>query len=109
MREIVSGMRLGFRPHEARGQGRRGEQAQRVASIHLHDYTLPFLRSAAMYSLVRIARARIVHVTFLSAFVTNGPPSATNRFFTSWAWHWELRTDVRGLAPMRVVPTSWMI
>ena len=34
-----------------------------------------------MNSDVRIASARIVHVQFLCAFETNGPASATNRFF----------------------------
>ncbi len=46
---------------------------------------------------------------FLWALLTNGPASATNTFFASWAWHHSLSTDVRGLFPMRVVPTSWMI
>ena len=46
---------------------------------------------------------------FLWALLTNGPLSATNRFLQSWAWHQSLRTEVRGLAPMRVVPASWMI
>src|SRR5439155_20529287 len=45
-----------------------------------------WLRSSAMYSAVRIDSARSVHVTFLSAFETNGPPSAMNRFLTSCAW-----------------------
>ena len=44
-----------------------------------------------------------------AALLTNGPPSATNTFFASCAWHHAFSTDVRGLAPMRVVPTSWMI
>ena len=59
-----------------------------------------------MYSLVRIASARIVHVGFLSACDTNGPPSATNRFFTSCAWQLLFSTDVRGSLPMRVTPSS---
>ena len=46
---------------------------------------------------------------FLWAFVTKGPASATKTFLASCAWHHSLRTDVRGLVPMRVVPTSWMI
>ena len=62
-----------------------------------------------MYSLVRMASARMVHVTFLSALVTNGPPSATNRFLTSCAWQLPFSTDVVGECPMRVTPTSWMM
>src|SRR6185436_6071702 len=72
-------------------------------------HRFPLLRSSAMCSAVRIARARIVQVQFLWAFVTNGPASATNTFFASCAWHHSFSTDVRGLSPMRVVPTSWMI
>src|SRR2546427_3378256 len=62
-----------------------------------------------MYSLVRHASARIVHVGFLSACDTNGPPSVTNRFLTSCAWHQRFSTDVFGSSPMRVPPSSWMI
>ena len=62
-----------------------------------------------MYSAVRIARARIVHVQFLSACETNGPASATNTFFASCAWQYLFSADVDGLLPMRVTPTSWMI
>ena len=40
---------------------------------------------------------------------TNGPPSATNRFFTSCAWQFAFSTDVCGSFPIRVVPTSWMM
>src|SRR5438034_9246820 len=67
---------------------------------------LCLFRWSAMYSAVRIASARIVHVTFLSALVTNGPPSAMNRFFTSWAWQYLFTTDVFGSSPILVVPTS---
>ena len=62
-----------------------------------------------MNSLVRIDSARIDHVQFLSAFDTNGPPSATKRFFTSCAWQLLLSTDVEGSLPMRVTPISWMM
>ena len=51
----------------------------------------------------------IVQVGFLCGLVTNGPASATKRFFTSWAWHYSFRTEVAGSSPMRVVPASWMI
>jgi hypothetical protein len=80
-----------------------------MVGIEDKGYRFPFRRSSATYSLVRIASARIVHVTFLSAFVTNGPPSATKRFFTSWAWPCSFNAEVRGLVPIRVVPTSWTI
>src|SRR5438046_123031 len=46
---------------------------------------------------------------FLSAWETNGPPSATNRFFSSCACPQRLTTDVLGSSPMRVPPSSWMI
>ncbi len=62
-----------------------------------------------MYSLVRIASARMVHVTFLSGLVTNGPPSVTNRFWQSCAWQLLFSTDVFGSWPMRTHPTSWMM
>lgn len=55
-----------------------------------------------MKSLVRHESARIVHVGFLSGWETNGPPSATNRFRTSWAWQLLLSTEVFGSSPMRV-------
>ena len=61
-----------------------------------------------MNSDVRMASARIVQVQFLCALETNGPASATNRFFTSCAWQFALSTDVRGSLPIRVVPTSSM-
>src|SRR4029453_13974416 len=66
-------------------------------------------RPHTMCSRARMERARIVQVMFLCALLTNGPLSATKRFLQSWAWHHSLRTDVRGLVPMRVVPASWMI
>jgi hypothetical protein len=62
-----------------------------------------------MYSLVRMASARIVHVAFLSACETNGPPSQTNTFFASCAWHHSFSTDALGSFPMRVEPHSWMM
>ena len=62
-----------------------------------------------MNSAVRIDSARIVHVQFLSACDGSGPPSATNRFFTSCAWQFLFSTEVDGSLPMRVTPTSWMI
>src|SRR5258706_2286857 len=51
-------------------------------------------RASATYSEVRIASARIVHVQFLCELETNGPASATNRFFTSCAWQLAFNTDV---------------
>src|SRR5687768_12392692 len=74
-----------------------------------HSHKAPPLRWSAMYSAVRIARARIVQVQFLSACDTNGPASATKTFFASCAWQYLFRTDVDGSLPMRVTPTSWMI
>src|SRR5437870_10150560 len=52
----------------------------------------PFFTWSTMYSLVRHASARIVQVGFLSACDTNGPPSVTNRFLTSCAWHHRFNT-----------------
>ena len=57
----------------------------------------------------RRASARIVQVGFLSACVTNGPPSATNRFLQSCAWQFRLSADVFGSLPMRMPPSSWMM
>src|SRR2546422_6310209 len=51
----------------------------------------------------------MVHVGFLSACDTNGPPSVTNRFLQSCAWHQRFSTDVPGSLPMRVPPSSWMM
>src|SRR5437870_13495485 len=62
-----------------------------------------------MYSLVRIDNARIVHVGFLSACDTKGPPSATNKFLQSCAWHQRFVTEVFGSSPMRAPPSSWMM
>jgi hypothetical protein len=36
--------------------------------------------------------------------VGNGPPSTTNKFATSWAWHHLFSTEVSGSLPIRVVP-----
>src|SRR5262245_64939407 len=72
----------------------------------IHNHNVAVLRDCAMNSDVRIASARIVQVQFLSGLETNGPPSATKRFFTSCAWQLALTTDVFGSFPMRVVPTS---
>src|SRR5207249_8930067 len=51
----------------------------------------------------------MVHVGFLSACDTNGPPSVANRFLQSCAWHQRFSTDVPGSLPMRVPPSSWMM
>src|SRR5439155_3923392 len=48
-------------------------------------HSAPALRCCAMKSAVRHARARIVHVGFLSACDTNGAPSAMKRFLQSYA------------------------
>src|SRR5438128_935252 len=83
-----------------------GEEVNRVSSLHP---SAPFFIWSAMYSLVRSESARIVHVGFLSACDTNGPPSATNRFLQSYAWHQRLSTEVFGSSPMRMPPSSWMM
>src|SRR6185437_10120642 len=69
-------------------------------------HTTPCFRWSAMYSLVRHESARMVHVGFLSACDTKGPPSTTKRFFTSCAWPCALSTERAGSLPMRVVPSS---
>src|SRR5262249_8980230 len=80
-----------------RDRGRRSEDLQHLTPFHVpHGYTFPFRRSSAMYSAVRMANARIVQVRFLSACETNGPASATNTFFTSWACEYLLSTEVFG-------------
>ena len=71
------------RPVERRRERRDGEELYDLASVHCAHHKFPLFRSSAMYSLVRMASAMSVHVGFLSACDTNGPPSATNRFFTS--------------------------
>src|SRR5690606_27089906 len=105
---------LGLRPCEPGRRG-RAEHLQRLSSIECRHaessarYTASALRCSAMYSLVRHARAMMVHVRFLSACETNGAASATNRFFTSCAWQCALSADVFGSLPMRTTPASWMI
>ena len=90
--------RLGLGPRKA-GRQRRGSQREQPMSAGGRSsdsgdcHMLPPFRCSAMYSLVRIASARIVHVGFLSGCETNGPPSATNRFFTSCAWQYLLSAD----------------
>src|SRR5206468_12997584 len=92
------------RPTERRRERGDGEEVNGVATLHP---SAPFFIWSAMYSLVRSESARIVQVGFLSACDTNGPPSVTNRFLQSWAWHQRLSTDVFASAPMRVPPSSW--
>src|SRR5262249_29689305 len=78
---------LGGRPLNRCGDRRRGEELQKFSARYVFyiAQNLNLLGFCRMYSLVFIASARIVHVTFLSALETNGPPSAMNRFFTSCA------------------------
>ena len=60
---------------------------RRVATSSLSSLIVPPPCAAARCSRsCATTSARIVHVGFLSACETNGPPSATNRFFTSCAW-----------------------
>src|SRR6185295_7079165 len=103
-----------------RGEAFRGVRARRSRlglRGHVVDFscrderskTLPFLSSSARYSAVRHASATIVWVGFLSALLTNGAASATNRFFTSCDWQNLFSGLVCGSSPMRTVPTSWMI
>src|SRR6266513_26539 len=94
------------RPAERRRERGDGEEVNRVASLHP---SAPFFIWSAMYSLVRSESARIVQVGFLSACDTNGPPSVTNRFLQSCAWHQRLSTEVLGSSPMRMPPSSWMM
>ena len=51
----------------------------------------------------------MLSVGFLSALLTNGAPSVTNRFLQSHAWQYGLSTDFLRSSPICVVPTSWMI
>src|SRR3989449_11599170 len=69
-------------PAERRGQRGHGQDVNRGATLHP---SAPFFIWSAMYSLVRSESARIVHVGFLSACDTNGPPSVPNRFLQSCA------------------------
>src|SRR5688572_9393322 len=96
---------------------RRAQRRRQWRNRHNHQCVTPrdFVRLAhnafffiwsAMYSLVRIESARMVHVGFLSACDTKGAPSATKRFFTSCACDHLLRTDVFGSSPMRAPPSS---
>src|ERR1700743_3095480 len=62
-----------------------------------------------MYSLVRMDKASIVQVIFLSAWDTNGPPSTQNRFLHSWDWLHLLSGAFLGSLPILTVPASWMI
>src|SRR5207237_8458840 len=88
--------------------GERGDREWVARGAPLHPCA-PFFIWSAIYSLVRSESARIVHVGFLSACDTNGPPSVTNRFLQSCAWHQRLSTEVFGSAPMRMPPSSWMM
>src|SRR6185503_17920621 len=110
LRGLTCGLNISLAPrNRGRRDGRSRERSQRLSSIHARHQRLPFLRSSAMNWLVRSDSARIVQVGFLSDWVTNGPPSVTNTFFTSCAWQFLFRTDVDGLLPIRVVPISWMM
>ena len=82
LRQVVRMLRFRLGPGECRGKRRgREHDLQHRPTIDLHHIrVVPVLRSSTMNSLVRMASARIVHVEFLSACETNGPPSATNRF-----------------------------
>src|SRR5262245_4445065 len=104
----LAGLCDGSRSWHEPGERHGTDDLEQSASTDL-AHRLPFFRSSAMCSAVLHASARIVQVGFLSALLTNGPPSATNRFGTSWAWHHWFSTDVLGLSPMRVVPPSWII
>src|SRR5579872_3023987 len=74
-----------------------------------HTPRLRFFTWSAIYSDVRQPRAVMLRVGFLSALLTNGAASVTNRFLQSQAWLYWLSTEVLGLSPMRAAPTSWMI
>src|SRR5438876_151647 len=86
LKEVMRLLGLERRPDERGGRGRGAEHLQRRPACDVLHQSVPWLRCRAMYSDVRIASARIVHVQFLCAFDTNGPPSATNTFRTSCAW-----------------------
>ena len=66
---------------EAHREGRGADQAQarNVGRARSSEVPLAAARRRCARS-VRMDRARIVHVMFLCALVTNGPLSATNRF-----------------------------
>ena len=53
-----------------------------------------FFTCSPAYSEVRQASARMVSVGFLSALLTKGAASVTNRFLQSHAWQYEFSTDV---------------
>src|SRR5690606_27204752 len=72
----------------------------------LMDYTFSLFLDCRMYSDVRIERARIVHVRFLSPCCTNGPASTTNRFLQSCACPQRVSNDFFGSSPILVVPPS---
>src|SRR5258708_4383046 len=57
-----------------------------------------------MYADALAARAPIVRVGPYPPEVTNEAPSTTNRFLTSCAWLYLLRTLFFGSAPIRAVP-----
>ena len=50
--------------------------------------------------------ASIVHVIFLSACDTNGPPSTQKRFLQSCAWLHLFNAERFGSLPIRTVPAS---
>src|SRR5213080_2796821 len=83
--------------------------AERLSIASPIVHSSPRFMTSAMCSLVRSESARIVQVGFLSACDTNGPPSVTNRFLQSCAWHQRLSTEVFGSSPMRMPPSSWMM
>ena len=109
LRLLADGLGLALGEGE-RGHGRRGaEDLEDAASLEIAHQMFPFFRSSAMCSDVRHASAMIVHVRFLLACETNGPPSQTNTFFASCAWQFRLSAEVFGSLPMRVAPASWMM
>ena len=63
---------LSGREDQAR-HGRRADHLEEATPGDIGHERFPFLRSSAMYSLVRQARARMVQVTFLWALLTNEP------------------------------------
>src|SRR6476659_3975504 len=71
-----------------------------------HSQILCFFISSTIYSDVRMLNARIVHVMFLSAWLTKGPPSTQKRFLQSCAWLHLFNAERLGSLPIRTVPAS---
>ena len=61
---------------------------------------------ASVYLLLNVA---MVIWGFTPIEVGNRLPSATKRFFTSWAWQLALTAEEPGSFPIRTQPSSWMI